>query len=94
VLAELFAKGGRPAKIMKAKGLQQISDPKQLRTWVTQVLEENSDQVAAYLSGNAPVLNWLFGQVVKQSQGKANPERVRAELHDQLAKRNTEKEAH
>lgn len=94
VLAELFAKGGKPAKIMKAKGLQQISDPKQLRTWVAQVLDENSDQVADYLSGNAPVINWLFGQVVKLSQGRANPERVRAELQDQLAKRNIEKEAH
>lgn len=94
VLAELFTKGGKPAKIMKAKGLQQISDPKQLRTWVAQVLDENSDQVADYLSGNAPVINWLFGQVVKFSQGKANPERVRAELQDQLAKRNIEKEAH
>lgn len=94
VLAELFAKGGKPARIMKAKGLQQISDPKQLRAWVSQVLAQNRDPVGDYLGGNAAVLNWLFGQVVKLSQGKANPERVRAELQDQLTKRNLEKEAH
>jgi len=85
VLAELFAKGGKPAAIVKKRGLQQVSDPKKLRAWVKAVLDANLDQVTSYKGGNAPVLNWLFGQVVKASQGKAHPGKLRAELEAQLA---------
>jgi aspartyl-tRNA(Asn)/glutamyl-tRNA(Gln) amidotransferase subunit B len=92
VLAELFAKGGKPDKIIKARGLKQVSDPKHLRAWVRQVLEQNPQQVADYFGGNAPVLNWLFGQVVKASAGKANPDKLRGELEKQLAQRHPEKE--
>jgi aspartyl-tRNA(Asn)/glutamyl-tRNA(Gln) amidotransferase subunit B len=88
VLAEMFAKGGKPAAIVKKRGLQQISDPKKLRAWVNEVLDANPDQIASYKAGNAPVLNWLFGQVVKASQGKAHPGKLRAELEAQLAQRN------
>lgn len=88
VLAEMFAKGGKPAAIVKKHGLQQISDPKKLRAWVNQVLDANPDQITSYQGGNAPVLNWFFGQVVKASQGNANPGKLRAELEAQLAKRN------
>ena len=94
VVAELFAKGGKPDKIIRARGLKQVSDPKQLRAWVREVLEQHPLQVADYLGGNAPVLNWLFGQVVKASAGKANPDKLRGELEKQLAtaQRNLEKE--
>jgi aspartyl-tRNA(Asn)/glutamyl-tRNA(Gln) amidotransferase subunit B len=88
VLAEMFAKGGKPAAIVKKRGLQQVSDPKKLRAWVNEVLDANPDQIASYKAGNAPVLNWLFGQVVKASQGKAHPGKLRAELEAQLAQRN------
>jgi aspartyl-tRNA(Asn)/glutamyl-tRNA(Gln) amidotransferase subunit B len=88
VLAEMFAKGGKPAAIVKKRGLQQISDPKKLRAWVNEVLDANPDQITSYKAGNAPVLNWLFGQVVKASQGKAHPGKLRAELEAQLTKRN------
>jgi aspartyl-tRNA(Asn)/glutamyl-tRNA(Gln) amidotransferase subunit B len=92
VLAELFAKGGKADKIIKARGLKQVSDARQLGAWVQAVLQQHPQQVADYLNGNAAVLNWLFGQVVKVSEGKANPEKLRDELERQLTQHRLEKE--
>jgi aspartyl-tRNA(Asn)/glutamyl-tRNA(Gln) amidotransferase subunit B len=85
ILAEMFAKGGKPAKIVKARGLRQVSDAKQLHTWIATVLDTNPQQVAEYQAGNSAVLNWLFGQVMQVAGGKANPQALRAELQKQLA---------
>lgn len=85
VLGELFAHGGPPAEIVERLGLQQISDPQQVQTWVAAVLQQNPQQVTEYLGGNAPLLNWLFGQALKLSGGKANPAKLRAELQRQIA---------
>lgn len=85
VLAEMFAKGGKPAKIIKTRGLTQVTDSKQMQIWVGEVLRKNADQVAEYQRGNAAVLNWLFGQVMQAAGGKANPQTVRAELQKQIA---------
>lgn len=87
VLAELFAKGGKPAKIVKARGLQQVSDAKQIGIWVENVLEQNPTQVGQYLGGNAALLNWLFGQAMSAAAGKADPQALRAELQKRLAER-------
>jgi aspartyl-tRNA(Asn)/glutamyl-tRNA(Gln) amidotransferase subunit B len=59
---------------------------------VQAVLQQHPQQVADYLNGNAAVLNWLFGQVVKVSEGKANPEKLRDELERQLTQHRLEKE--
>jgi len=87
LLSVLFAEGGSPASIIKARGLQQISDNKQLAAWVRAALDQHPDQVASYLAGNLPVLNFLFGQVMQAAGGKANPAAVRAELQAQLETR-------
>lgn len=86
VLGVLFAEGGNPATIIKARGLQQISNTGQLRAWVSEVISANPQQVAGYLAGNAPLLNYLFGQVMQKAGGKANPAAVREELQAQLSK--------
>ncbi len=85
VLAEMFAKGGKPAKIVKARGLKQVSDSKQLHKWIAAVLQQYPEQVAQYQAGNSAVLNWLFGQVMQAADGKANPRSLRTELQKQLA---------
>lgn len=90
VLAELFAKGGKPARIVKKRGLKQISDAKLLRGWVAKTLDQYPEQVADYVSGNQPVINWLFGQAMQAAKGKANPNKLRAELERQLSDRNLE----
>ncbi|MEX1071211.1 MAG: Asp-tRNA(Asn)/Glu-tRNA(Gln) amidotransferase subunit GatB [Anaerolineales bacterium] len=92
VLAELFAKGGKATKIVKARGLQQVSDSKQLRVWVVKVLDENPEQVAKYLGGNLPLVNWFFGQAMQSAKGRANPNKLKEELEKQLAQRNLERE--
>jgi aspartyl-tRNA(Asn)/glutamyl-tRNA(Gln) amidotransferase subunit B len=94
VLGELFVKGGKPAQIVKKRGLQQISDAKSLHGWVTSTLDKNADQVADYISGNEPVINWLFGQAMSSAKGKANPNKLRAELEKQLAERKLEGAVH
>ncbi len=90
MLAELFAKGGKPARIVKKRGLKQISDAKLLRGWVAKTLDQYPEQVADYVSGNQPVINWLFGQAMQAAKGKANPNKLRAELERQLSDRNLE----
>ena len=92
VLAELYAKGGKAAKIVKERGLVQVTDNKQIRTWVSAVLDANPDQVAAFQRGNAAVLNWLFGQAMQAAKGKANPNKLRTELEKQIAARHLERE--
>jgi aspartyl-tRNA(Asn)/glutamyl-tRNA(Gln) amidotransferase subunit B len=87
VLGEMFTKGGKPTQIVKKRGLQQISNPKLLRGWVSTTLDKNPSQVADYASGNEAVINWLFGQAMGAAKGKANPNKLRAELEKQLKER-------
>jgi aspartyl-tRNA(Asn)/glutamyl-tRNA(Gln) amidotransferase subunit B len=77
VFAELFAKpGAAPADIVKAKGLEQVSDTGFLDDIITQVLAANADAVEKIKAGNDKAINALKGQVMKLSQGKANPKVV------------------
>ncbi len=84
VLAEMFQSGEAPQAIVARRGLQQISDREWIAERVRQVLQEHSDQVAQYLNGKEAVARWLFGQVVRATQGRANPRIVQQELERQL----------
>jgi len=78
---------GRSAKeIVSSGGLTQISDEPMLNAMVETVLRDNRGQVATYKSGNARVLAFFVGQVMKLTQGKANPQRVSDLLKAQLDK--------
>lgn len=84
VFAEMFATGERAAAIVKAKGLVQVSDSGAIAAVVSQAIAANPAQVEQYKAGNAKVLQYLVGQVMKLSKGKANPQLVGAELKKQL----------
>jgi aspartyl-tRNA(Asn)/glutamyl-tRNA(Gln) amidotransferase subunit B len=84
VLAEMLETGKRAGEIIAAKGLKQVSDAGFIAEIVRAALEENRNEVAAYRSGKETVLNFLFGQAMRKSAGKANPQVVRAELKKQL----------
>ena len=84
VLAEMFQSGASAAEIVAARGLKQVSDEGLIAGLVRQVLEENPDQVTSFIGGKETVVNWLFGQVMRNAAGKANPQGVRAELERQL----------
>ena len=84
VFAEMFATGKAPAAIVKEKGLVQVSDSGAIAQVVTDAINANPAQVEQYKAGNAKVLQFLVGQVMKLSKGKANPQLVIAELKKQL----------
>ena len=85
VLSEMFATGKPAAAIVSERGLGQISDAGLIQGLVQKVLTENPEQVSAYLGGKDALLRWLFGQVMRAAQGKANPQIIQAELERQLA---------
>ncbi len=70
--------------IIEAKGLKQLNDTSALEKIVDQVLAANPKNVAEYKSGNAKALNALVGQIMKGSQGKANPQQVNDLLRKKL----------
>ena len=76
VFTDLFATGTAPAEIVKTKGLEQVSDTGFLDEIITQVLAANADAVEKIKAGNDKAINALKGQVMKLSQGKANPKVV------------------
>lgn len=87
VLAEMFVSGDSADKIVQAKGLAQISDEDALGILITEVLDANEDQVAAYLGGKEQLRGWFVGQVMRATRGKANPALVNKLLSQQLAAR-------
>ncbi len=86
VFAEMFANGTWPTEIVEAKGLKQESDSGALEAFCLQVIEANPKVVADYRSGKPASINFLKGQVMKLSQGKANPALVGELLAAQLSK--------
>ena len=86
VLEMTFHTGENPETIVINRGLQQISDMGAIDSMIRNVLEDHPDEVKAYLSGKEGLLNWFFGQVMRNTGGKANPDQVRDALNHQLAK--------
>lgn len=84
ILARLLAEGGDPRQIVEAEGLQQVSDQGFIRKAVADVLAANPGAVEKYRSGKPTVEQWLFGQVMREIGGRANPAVVREELQRQL----------
>ncbi len=73
-----------PEKIVKDKGLVQITDTKAIEEIVDKVIEANQKAVEDYQSGNKKAIGALVGQVMKQSKGKANPQTVNQLLAQKL----------
>ncbi len=85
VFAEMFATGKAPAEIIQQKGLVQVSDTGALETLADEAIASNPKSVADYKAGNAGALNFLKGQVMKLSRGKANPQLVGKILQQKMA---------
>jgi aspartyl-tRNA(Asn)/glutamyl-tRNA(Gln) amidotransferase subunit B len=73
VFAEMFVTGEAPARIVEKKGLAQVSDAGAIERLCDQVIAANPGPVGDYKAGKAAALNFLKGQVMKLSKGKANP---------------------
>jgi len=86
VFAEMFANPGKHAgAIVEEKGMKQESDTGALDAWCAQAIEANPKAVAEYKAGKTASINFLKGQVMKLSQGKANPGIVGELLAKKLA---------
>jgi aspartyl-tRNA(Asn)/glutamyl-tRNA(Gln) amidotransferase subunit B len=73
VFAEMFDTGKSPAAIVKEKGLTQVSDTGAIEKFCDEAIAANPGPTNDFKSGKAAALNFLKGQVMKLSKGKANP---------------------
>lgn len=85
VFAEMFETGKDPASIVEEKGLKQVTDTGAIEALVDKVLADNASQVEAYKNGQDKLFGFFVGQVMKVSQGKANPAMVNDLLKKKLS---------
>ncbi len=76
VFVEMKERGGNPEKIVKQKGLAQVSDANEIEAICAEVLSENSALVEQYKAGKDKLFGSFVGQVMKKTGGKANPQIV------------------
>ena len=84
VFAEMFETGKDAADIVEEKGLKQVTDTGAIEALVDEVLAENQDKVEQYKAGKDKLFGFFVGQVMKKSQGKANPGMVNELLKSKL----------
>ncbi|WP_173917414.1 Asp-tRNA(Asn)/Glu-tRNA(Gln) amidotransferase subunit GatB [Halobacillus sp. Marseille-Q1614] len=87
VFSDLVEKGGDPEKIVKDKGLVQISDEGQLREIITGILDNNQQSIEDYKNGKDKALGFLVGQVMKETKGQANPPMVNKIILEEMEQR-------
>ncbi|MDH5470471.1 MAG: Asp-tRNA(Asn)/Glu-tRNA(Gln) amidotransferase subunit GatB [Gammaproteobacteria bacterium] len=75
---------GTADEIIEQKGLQQISDSSAIEAIIREVLDSNPKQVEQYRGGQQKLLGFFVGQIMKATQGKANPQQVNDLLRKQL----------
>ncbi len=83
LLAKVQESGKAPAEIVEQEGLEQVSDTGELQAMAETILADNPGQVESYRQGKENLIGWFVGQVMRQSQGKADPNAVR-EIFEQL----------
>ena len=84
VFAEMMISKKSPSDIVKDKGLEQVSDDTEILKLIDKVILENEDKVKDYLGGKDKLFGFFVGQVMKLSQGKANPGIVNKLLKEKL----------
>ncbi|HEV3011552.1 MAG TPA: Asp-tRNA(Asn)/Glu-tRNA(Gln) amidotransferase subunit GatB [Burkholderiales bacterium] len=84
VIVDMWKTNEAPDQIIEKKGLKQVSDAGAIEKLVDEVLAKNAKQVEDYRAGKEKAFNSLVGQVMKASQGKANPAQVNELLRKKL----------
>ncbi|OUT78007.1 MAG: glutaminyl-tRNA synthase (glutamine-hydrolyzing) subunit B [Betaproteobacteria bacterium TMED22] len=85
VFEELWVGDSSVDDIISEKGFKQISDTEEIESYVSQVIEENPQQVADFKAGKEKALNSLVGQVMRLTKGTANPTQVNEMLKTKLS---------
>ena len=84
VFVDMFESGEDALDIVERKGLTQISDSGAILALVESVISDNASKVAEFRNGKDKLFGFFVGQVMKKSQGKANPKLVNDLLKDKL----------
>ena len=86
IFEEMCSTGESPDQIIESQGLRQLSDDGEIEKLINSVIKDNSKQVAAYLDGKEKLFGFFVGQVMKLTEGKANPKTVNKILKEKLKK--------
>ncbi|CAN5836445.1 Asp-tRNA(Asn)/Glu-tRNA(Gln) amidotransferase subunit GatB [soil metagenome] len=82
---QLMAESGRsPVELVAEHGLSQVRDEASLEQWVDAVVEEFPDEAERYRGGESRLLGFLMGQLMKRSEGKADPKRASEILRSRI----------
>ena len=84
IFEEMCISGISPDEIIESQGLKQISDDGAIEEIINSVINDNPAQVEAYLGGKDKLFGFFVGQVMKLTQGKANPKTVNTILKEKL----------
>ena len=84
IFEEMCISGSTPDEIIESQGLKQISDDGAIEEIIMTVINENPSQVEAYLGGKDKLFGFFVGQVMKLTEGKANPKAVNSILKEKL----------
>ncbi len=83
---QIMAECGRtPGEIVEAEGLKQVTDTGEIAAVVDEVIAEHPDEVEKYKQGKKKIMGFLVGQVMKKTEGKANPKAVNKLLSQKLS---------
>lgn len=85
VIVEMYKSGKTPKEIIAEKGMVQITDEGALAETIQAILDANPGQLKDYRSGKEKLFGFFVGQVMKATQGKANPQKVNELLRKMLA---------
>ncbi len=84
VFALMLETGKAPAVLVEEKGLRQVTDTSAIEAAIDQVMAANPDKVAEIKGGKDKLMGWFVGQVMKATQGKANPAMVNELLANKM----------
>lgn len=85
VFRRMLETGRSASRIVDEEGLRTVTDHDRLQSWVRAVLESSAEEVERYRAGERRLIDYLIGQVMRRSSGRADPREVRALLEEFLA---------
>ena len=85
VIEAMYRSGQSPESIVETQGLRQISDTGEIEKIVDAIIDANPGPAAQVRSGKAGTIGWFVGQVMKATEGRANPKSVNELLRKKLA---------
>ena len=86
IFEKLWSSDNEVDEIIQDEGLEQVTDDKEIESMIDKVINNNPEQLEQYRSGKDRLFGFFVGQVMKASQGKANPKQVNDILRKKLEK--------